>query len=176
LERVIIERIKSGDINAFKALFDNHVSSLFKFLKQFSDNHDMVEDWVQSAFIKAYGNINRFEYKSKFSTWLFSIGINEMKNDYRKINKFNPVSIDEGNIDAAGFDDDSFEWDMNMKWLFEELDEFKKAVFILFEVEGYTHAEIAGMLNITTNNSRTTLSRTKQYLKQRWQSEMINND
>ncbi len=136
----------------------------------------MVEDWVQSAFIKAFKNIDRFEFKSKFSTWLFRIGINEMKSDLRRKKRYNTASIDEVEFSEPGGFDESPEWDMNMKWLLEELDDVKKTIFLLYEVEGYPHAEIAEMLDIGENNSRTTLSRTKQYLKKRWQSEMAKNE
>lgn len=176
MEREIINRINSGDIQAFKMLFDTYASPLYRFLKQFSTDSDLVEDWVQNAFIKAFRNIDRFEFKSNFSTWLFRIGINEMKSDYRKSKKYNSIPIEETLYEDPGTENRAFEWDMNMKWLLEELDDVKKSIFILFEVEGYSHSEIANILDISENNSRTTLSRTKQYLKHRWNSEMIKND
>ena len=55
-------------------------------------------------------------------------------------------------------------------WL-EDLDETKRTVFLLYEVEGYSHAEIASMLEIGESTSRTILSRAKQYLKTKWQNE-----
>ncbi len=62
----------------------------------------------------------------------------------------------------------NFEWQLVMKnWLFE-LDEIKRSVFILFEVEGYSHSEIASMLNISEVNSRAILTRTKNFLREKW--------
>lgn len=176
MEKDIIQRINAGDLQAFKMLFDKYASPLYRFLKQFGGDPDIVEDWVQSAFIKAFRNIDRFEYKSKFSTWLFRIGINEMKSDLRREKRYNNTSIDETEFEEPGGFDDTFEWDMDMKWLLKELDDTKRSIFILYEVEGYPHSEVAEMLDISENNSRTTLSRTKQYLKERWKSEMIKNE
>jgi RNA polymerase sigma-70 factor (ECF subfamily) len=53
----------------------------------------------------------------------------------------------------------------------DELDESKRAVFVLYEVEGYSHAEIASMLGIAESSSRTYLARAKRHLQQRWNKE-----
>lgn len=54
----LVNRIKSGDRNAFKELYNNNVTSLFMFMKQFSKDELRVEEWVQRAFIKAYETMN----------------------------------------------------------------------------------------------------------------------
>lgn len=56
-----------------------------------------------------------------------------------------------------------------MKVFLDQLDETKRIVFILYEVEGYSHAEIASMLGFGESTSRTVLSRTKQFLKKQWE-------
>ena len=172
MEKAIIEKVKKGDTKAFKKLYDDNVQSLYRFLFQFSGNRYIVEDWVQTTFIKAYKNIDRFEYKSKFSTWLFSIGLNEMRSYFRNKSNLKTVSFDDIYMDEHLLEEEAFEWQEDMRWLLSELDEDKKAVFILFEVEGFSHSEVSQILNISEASSRTTLSRTKQYLKQRWQAEM----
>lgn len=172
MEEAIIEKVKKGDTKSFKKLYDDNVQSLYRFLFQFSNNRYAVEDWVQATFIKAYQNIDRFEYKSKFSTWLFSIGLNEMRSYFRNKSNHKTVSFDDICMDEPFLEEEAFEWQEDMKWLLSELDENKKAVFILFEVEGFSHSEVSQILNISEASSRTTLSRTKQYLKERWREEM----
>lgn len=71
-------------------------------------------------------------------------------------------------------DDSEFEWDQVMKGWLDKLDEIKRAVFVLFEVEGYSHAEIAAMLNLKESTSRTILTRTKKWLKEKWNEEYAN--
>ena len=176
MEKSLIEKVKKGDERAFRKLYDSNVQPLYRFLMQFNKDHDLVEDWVQVTFIKAYRNISRFESKSKFSTWLFRIGINEMRTDFRKQSRRDNVSLDETIPDENLINEEDFEWHMDMKWLLDDLEENKKAIFILFEVEGYSHSEIAEMLNISEANSRTSLSRVKCYLKERWQKEMMRYD
>lgn len=66
---------------------------------------------------------------------------------------------------------DEFEWDATMKTFLHRLDETKRMVFVLYEVEGYSHYEIASLLGFGESTSRTILSRTKQWLKKQWESE-----
>lgn len=93
-ESALVEKGKAGNQRAFKSLFEINVDKLYRFLSQFSNNTDDVEDWVQRSFIKAFLYINRFQGRSKFSTWLIRIGINEMKTDYRKNNLFTDIDFE----------------------------------------------------------------------------------
>lgn len=167
VEDSVIEARK-GNQRAFKKLFDENVNIIYRFLYQFSKNPDQVEDWTQRAFIKAFENINRFEGNSKFSTWLIKIGINEMKTDFARVKDKKTVFLEDEQFDSAVTVEEEFEWKQDMKWLLSELDEFKRSVFILFEVEGYSHSEIADIMNISESLSRTTLCRVKNQLKEKW--------
>lgn len=171
----LIEKIKRGNKRAFKKIFDANFNHLFRFLHQFSTDKDLVEEWVQRAFIKAYTNISGFRGNSKFSTWLFKIGINEMKTDMRKLGlrKYESITDDGLELTSEQF---NFDWTYDMKWLLENLEENKKAVFILHEVEGYSHSEISEMLDISVSASRTNLFRAKKYLKEKWESQEVKYD
>jgi RNA polymerase sigma-70 factor (ECF subfamily) len=171
-ETELIRRIRAGDHGAFRVLYDTHVDALYRFLKQFTgDRHD-VEEWVQRAFIRAYERFDTFQEHSRFSTWLFSIGLNEMRSDRRRsmILQFEPMDKTDAAVpldDAA----EQFQWDELMRGWLLQLDEVKRAVFLLYEVEGYSHSEIAGMLGIQESTSRTILTRTKQWLREQWKQE-----
>ncbi|MCP5061494.1 MAG: RNA polymerase sigma factor [Ignavibacteriae bacterium] len=171
-EKKLISKIKSGNPRAYKLLYDANVKSLFSFMMQFSKDKDQVADWVQNAFIKAYNNIDSFSGKSKYSTWLFGIAINEMKSEMRKLSSKNIFSIDNNSEQQEAFNHiDEFEWKQEMKELLSELDENKRIVFILFEIEGYNHNEIAEILGMSIGNSRAILSRAKQILRKKWMNE-----
>jgi len=163
----LVKRIRSGDQNAFKELYKANITPLFMFMKQFSKDDVRVEEWVQRAFIKAYENIDQFDGISLFKTWLFKIAINEMKMDFRNANSSKNISIDEVEI-SSEMEDSDFQWDQVMKDWLMQLSETKRMVFILYEVEGYSHAEISGMMNIKESTSRTILTRTKAWLKTKW--------
>ncbi|MEX2117447.1 MAG: sigma-70 family RNA polymerase sigma factor, partial [Bacteroidota bacterium] len=137
-ESFLISRIRLGDYSAFRALYELHVDPLYRFLKQFSRDHHQVEDWVQRSFIKAYESLDRFAGRSKFSTWLFTIGLNEMRSDRRKTPM---ISLEEITPEVSETVDphESFAWDELMRGWLDELDDVRRSVFILHEVEGFSH-------------------------------------
>src|SRR5579862_3484804 len=147
-ESELIDEVLQGDRRACRALYDRHVDGLFRFLMQFSRDGDEVQEWVQRSFIKAFKSISTFRREAKFTSWLFTIGMNEMRSDRRK-NVLPLQGFDEARPESdAGADvpaetNEEFMWDDAMKRWLSELDEKKRAVFILYEVEGYSHAEIA---------------------------------
>jgi len=166
----LINRILDGDHKAFKVLYERHVDSLFRFLSQFSRDHYEVEDWVQRTFINAYESLGRFAGRSRFSTWLFTIGLNQMRSDRRRnvVPTLDPLSLHEYKTDDPV---DRFEWNDMMRGWLDELDEHHRMVFVLYEVEGFSHSEIASILQFGESTSRTILSRTKNRLRERWEQE-----
>ncbi|MBI3194811.1 MAG: sigma-70 family RNA polymerase sigma factor [Ignavibacteriae bacterium] len=167
-EATLIDKAKRGNQPAFKKLYDVHVEPLFRFMRQYSNDTVQVEEWVQRAFIKAFNNVQSFKGNSRFATWLFTIALNEMRTDLRKPNI---LSFTNNELPEIHFlqEEERFIWSDSMKTLLHELDEQKRSVFFLYEVEGYSHAEIATMLNINESASRTTLCRAKQWLRTQWE-------
>ena len=171
-ETIWITEAKEGNQRAFRELYDANVSPLFRFLKQFGSDTDQVEEWVQRAFIKAFAHLDSFDGRSRFSSWLFRLALNEMRMDWRRRRIVAFVPTDDEHEDLS-HEADAFEWKQLMKTWMDELDETKRAVFILYEVEGYSHAEIAMMLGIAESSSRTLLVRAKRILQDRWNKEAI---
>jgi RNA polymerase sigma-70 factor (ECF subfamily) len=170
-ESVWIAKAREGSEKAYRLLYADHVSPLYRFLKQFSTREEEVEEWVQRAFIKAFEHLETFDGRSRFSTWLFALAINEMKMDRRRaqIIAFLPLDVE---AESGEDDPEAFEWKHMMKDWMTDLDDTKRAVFVLYEVEGYTHAEIGTMLGIAESSSRTLLSRAKKHLQERWTKEL----
>lgn len=167
-EAQYIEKAKQGSHTAFRRLYDLHVTPLYRFMRQFETDSDQVEEWVQRAFIKAYINIGQFEKTAKFSTWLFRLALNEMKMDRRTMAIIPLETVYDEDYSSVSTNED-FEWNDLMKAWLAELSETKRMVFLLYEVEGYSHAEIAKMLGVGESTSRTILTRTKQFLQIQWQ-------
>ena len=169
-DAIWVVQAKEGNQQAFRALYDANVAPLYRFLRQFSSSDDQVSEWVQRSFVKAFERLETFNEQARFSSWLFSVALNEMKMDWRRANYVSYVA-DIEELDSTSSDSQEFEWDVAMKSLIQSLDETKRAVFILYEVEGYSHAEIASMLGIAESSSRTFLTRAKRFLQDRWNQE-----
>jgi len=170
-ERAWILAARTGDQRAYRSLYDIHVDPLFRFLQRFGADRAEVQDWVQRAFIRAFAKLDQFDGHSSFATWLFRIGVNEMNMDHRKKSIVEPLTDAAGTASHASEPIDEFLWEHTMHGWLNALDPTKKSVFILHEVEGFAHGEIAEILDITESHSRTILTRVRHYLKEQWEKE-----
>lgn len=82
-DMALCDRAKSGDRKAFSELVLRHQQSLLRLCMRFTGSHDLAEDIVQEAFIKAYNKLGTFEGRSSFKSWLFQIAVNTAKNKLR---------------------------------------------------------------------------------------------
>lgn len=169
-ESTHIKQALEGNESAYKKLYELHVDGLFIFLNQFSKNREQTKDWVQKSFIKAFENLSGFQERSTFKTWLFTIGLNVMRTEQRKITsiiEFNSDFVDQVRSQSEFSEDQDFDpelWE-SAKEAIKELDPDKKLVVLLHIAEGYQHSEISTMLNISESASRVILHRAKNELR-----------
>ena len=160
----LIAKALIGNQRAFKTLYELHVDGLYQFLSQFSDQPSQKEEWTQRAFIKAFKKLSQFNQQSSFKTWLFTIGLNEMRTDMRK--KIHFINIEDKHIeyDEQKSVEDSTIW-KKAKSAIQQLNPDKRMICLLHIAENYSHSEIAEMLGISEGASRITLHRAKQELR-----------
>lgn len=167
LERTLIERCQNGDRDALEQLYDRYAAKLRGICLRYSKSEHEAEDIFQDAFIKILNNLKSYQHKGSFEGWLKRIVINAAIDHIKKYHNFkNHISCDEVNdgerLCAVNPD---------MLAASELLEIIKKipsgynTVFNLFVIEGYTHPEIAGMLNISESTSRSQLSKARNYIK-----------
>lgn len=159
----LIESALDGDQSSFKELYEYHVDGLFAFLNQFSSDRELVKDWTQSAFIKAFTKLESFKKNSRFKTWLFSIGMNEMRSALRKKIHFEDLSVIEAMPEINEIEELE-NWKV-AKNAIQQLSPDKKMIVILHIAEGYSHKEISEMLSIKEGTSRIILHRAKEELR-----------
>jgi RNA polymerase sigma-70 factor (ECF subfamily) len=136
-----------------------------------TSNAAEAEDLTQDTFLHVFRKINKFRGDSAFSTWLHRIAVNTVLMHFRK-NSLNQVSLDEPQSDING-DKRRREFGTRDKQLagcidrlalaraMKELPPGYRTVFLLHEVEGYEHQEIAEMLSCSVGNSKSQLYKAK---------------
>jgi len=90
----IIKKVIDGDKNAFNDIMNRHEKSILNFAYRMLSNRTEAEDVTQEVFLRAYKNIETFEARAKFSTWLFKIARNLCLNKLRHTFRFPTFSID----------------------------------------------------------------------------------
>ena len=94
-ELALVQAAKQGDDSAFEELVRRYDRNVFRIAQHITQNREDAEDVVQEAFLKAYGNLAKFQEQSKFYTWLVRIAVNEALMKLRRRKPERTVSLDE---------------------------------------------------------------------------------
>lgn len=151
----------------FVALLEEHQNIVHKICRLYTQSEAEHKDLFQEISIQLWRSFDRFEGKSKFSTWMYRVGLNTAITLYRKNKKrIDTYAINE-EINGIEFDSYDPVIDEQLNWLYEKIEEFSeidKALVLLY-LENNRYDEIAETLGISTVNARVKMNRIKQRLK-----------
>jgi RNA polymerase sigma-70 factor, ECF subfamily len=169
-DRRLAAACASGDTSAFEQLYRGFGERMKSIAYNYLGNITDAEDAVQETFVKIHRSASGFTGDAAFSTWLYRILVNTCNDALRKRRRRPQESpIEELAVERPATTVDEAKR-MTLRKLLAELPEQRRTVFMLFEVEGLTHAEIAGILGISEGNSKWILFSTKKQLQERWRS------
>ena len=160
---------QSGDLHAYERLYALHGARMKNLARNLLGNAADAEDAVQETFLKVQRSIASFRGQSSFATWTFRILINTCydarRSRMRKKEVANDDTDDKPKLEprAPGAHPSLR---MALESALAELTKHQRDVFLLYEVEGFRHADIAGMLSITETASKNTLFQAKKNLRQ----------
>jgi RNA polymerase sigma-70 factor, ECF subfamily len=174
-EAEAIERAKQGDAGAFEFLYDLHKRRVYSLCLRMTGNTASAEDLTQEAFLQLFRKIGTFRGESAFSTWLHRMAVNVVLMQLRKKN-LPVVPIDEtadgdeeGTIrKELGAPDERLAGSidrLHLKRAVDELPPGYRTIFVLHDVEGYEHNEIAAMIGCSIGNSKSQLHKARIKLR-----------
>ncbi|MDP5158481.1 MAG: RNA polymerase sigma factor [Flaviramulus sp.] len=161
----LIENCKINDTKAQSDLYKLFSSKLFATCLKYSRNYAEAEDNLQDAFLTIFEKIEQYKNKGSFEGWLKRITINTVLQRYRNEKVFdliNENTIEEVELEI---DEDSLSIDYLLK-IIQELPDRYRLVFNMYVLDGYSHKEIANILEINIGTSKSNLARARQILKQ----------
>jgi len=163
----LIKGCSKGDRKAQEALFSLYYGYAMSISLRYSHCHEKAADITNDSFLKVFINIQLFREEAEFKFWLRKIIVNTALDHYRKEKKHeNQVPLESGFnelTDESVLDQLQSE---DILKLVQALPEIYRFIFNLYEVEGYSHEEIASVLGTTAGTSRANLSRAKHLLRQ----------
>jgi RNA polymerase sigma-70 factor, ECF subfamily len=177
LDQELVARAQRGDGDAFATLFHTHKPRVYSLCLRMTNNTAEAEDVTQEAFLQVFRKLSTFRGDSALSTWLHRIAVNTVLMRFRK-KSFSELSLDEAstnNADAKpvrreyGTRDRRLAGSIDRLALIQairELPEGYRTVFLLHEVEGYEHKEIAAFLGCSTGNSKSQLHKAKMRIRE----------
>jgi len=158
-----------GDLRAYERLYTMHGARMKNLARQVLGNPSDAEDAVQETFLKVQRSIAGFRGQSSFVTWTYRILINTCYDARRSRMRKKEIANDHSEQSprpeprAPGAHPSLR---MALERALAKLTEHQRNVFLLYEVEGFRHAEIAGMLDMTETASKNTLFQAKKNLRQ----------
>jgi len=171
----IITRVLKGEKNLYALIMSRYNQRLYRVGMSITKDAGEVEDVMQVAYIKAYENLGKFEFKSSFSTWLTRILINESLLRLKK--RKQSVTMDEGTHNSEFYQQQATEKRTPLNQVLNtelgrildaailQLPEKYRTVFIMREIENMNVAETGECLNITQANVKVRLNRAKALLQ-----------
>jgi RNA polymerase sigma-70 factor (ECF subfamily) len=174
-EAEAIERAKQGDAEAFEVLYNLHRRRVYSLCLRMTTNTAEAEDLTQEAFLQLFRKIGTFRGESAFSTWLHRMAVNVVLMQLRK--KSLPiVPLD----DTADTDEDTPKKDygtednvlagsvdrIRLQKAVDSLPVGYRTIFVLHDVEGYEHNEIAGLVGCSIGNSKSQLHKARMKLRE----------
>ena len=163
-----IERLKRGEEDAARALYDAHVDRVYRICYRFAGEEHLAQDFTQETFVRAFTKSDTFRGESAFGTWIGSIATTVSLNGLRKVKRFRTRETDlDDEIRVTARGTRSIEPDLESKLTaaIDALPEGYRTVFILHDLEGYTHEEIGEMLGIKSGTSKSQLFRARARLR-----------
>ena len=160
----LIQKCKKQDLKSQEQLYKLYANKLFAVSLKYSRNYEEAEDNLQDAFLTILKKIAQYKNKGSFEGWMKRIVINTALQRYRKQDVFQIIdeeSIKEPEVEVK-------EEELSLPFLLQiiqELPDRYRMVFNLYALDGFSHKEIAEMMNISTGTSKSNLARARKILK-----------
>jgi RNA polymerase sigma-70 factor, ECF subfamily len=176
-ESEMISQAKAGDAAAFHWLYDKHYRRVFALSWRMVGNHALAEELTQDTFLQVFRRLNTFRGDSRFSTWLHRIAVNETLMSLRRrqhiveelpleepddeSHRPNPLERLRVVDQRLAASDDR----VRLEHAISQLPSGYAAIFVLHDVFGYAHHEIAELLGCTVGNTKSQLHKARMRLR-----------
>jgi len=172
----LINRAQRGEEAAFEAIFHQHRQRVYALCLRMIGNTAEAEELTQEAFLQVFRKIHTFRGDSAFSTWLHRVSVNVVLMRLRK-QKVDETPLD-GNTSGEELDEPQREYGapdlglmgsidrLNLRRAIAQLPRGYRRIFLLHDVQGYEHHEIAALLGVSTGNSKSQLHKARMRLRE----------
>ena len=159
LDRQLVSRCLDGDRAAERSLYDAHVERIYRLMHRMAGDSDLAADFTQETFIRAFERLEQYRGDSSLSTWLHTIAVSVALNGLRKVKRIRgrTENIDDSPVIAVEPRGLTPDLKSRLHSAIDALSEKLRPVFVMHDVEGYTHDEIAGTLGIPVGTSKARL-------------------
>jgi RNA polymerase sigma-70 factor (ECF subfamily) len=163
----LIARVLAGDRIAARELYDAHAHRVFRLAFRLTGDSDLAREFTQDTFVRAFSQLAQFRGDSALSTWLHRITLTVVANAMRKVKRFRARETDLEDVHLTGSDDTGVDLVVQERLhrAIDALPEIYRTTLIMHDLEGYTHTEIAEILNVAEGTCKSRLSQARSQLR-----------
>jgi RNA polymerase sigma-70 factor (ECF subfamily) len=167
-ERELVARVIAGEPKAQRELYDSHVDRVFRLAFRLAGEDELARDFTQLTFIRAFARIGEFRHDSSLSTWLHAIGVSVALNGLRGVKRRRTREAPLEQAATIGTVQHIAEPDLKARLnaAIDSLSDKYRTVFLMHDVEGFTHDEIGATLGIPAGTSKTRLFQGRAKLRE----------
>lgn len=167
-EIALVARAKRGDVDAFEALYRANAGRVFALCLQLLGDRTRATEALQDVFVRVWEKLAQFRGESAFGTWVHRVSVNYLLEQRRRdARREARVALDETETSSAfapRIDADDADTRMDLARALPRLSAGARQVFVLHDVHGYRHEEIARLLGVAESTVRVQLHRARQLL------------
>ena len=165
----LVSRCQAGDIGAFEELYARHSPRIFSLASRMAGSPESGEDLLQEIFLQAYRKIGSFKGHSAVGTWLYRLALNHcldfVRSRQAKMDRATGTIDDADRAPVLAARHDSPVERIDLERAVQKLPAGCREVFVLHDIEGYEHGEIAKMLGIAEGTSKSQVFKARMKLR-----------
>jgi RNA polymerase sigma-70 factor (ECF subfamily) len=167
IELDLARRAASGDVAAFEELYRKNAGRIYLLCLRMCADPALAEEMAQDAFLRAWQKLGSFRGDSAFSTWLHRVAVNVVLGNRRSAarKQAGATSVGDEHLTDHPSPRTSPGQILDLERSIASLPDGARTVFVLHDVEGYRHREIAGLTGLAVGTSKAQLHRARQLLR-----------
>ncbi len=176
-EKKLIQACINEDKSAQKALYEMFSAKMYFVCLRYARHDAEAQDILQDAFIKVFDKLDSFRFNGSFEGWVRRIMVNTALNYCRKsAYKYENIGIEDYQDKVVNSKAISLLSEQELLGMIQKLPDGYRMVFNLYIIEGYSHKEIAEMLAISENTSRSQLAKARKWMQNVLEKQKISKD
>ena len=163
----LVAEVLRGEARAERELYDRHVDRVYRLAFRMAGDETLARDLTQDTFIRAFGRLADFRGEASLATWLHAIATSVILNGLKKVKRLRSREQDGDELPEVAGTLREAEPDLKLRLAraIDGLPDGYRMVFVMHDVEGYTHEEIGAALGIQAGTSKAQLSRARARLR-----------
>ncbi len=166
-ESQLIKRVLNGDTTAERILYEANVDRVYRLAYRMTGDESMAEDYTQETFIRTFDRLADFQGRSMLSTWIHSIAVSVVLSGLRKVKRLRQreTELSDTTMNTTEGKSSDIVLKIHLHEAIDALPDDLRLVFVMHDIEGYKHEEIADIVDIPVGTAKSRLFRAHQTLR-----------